>query len=225
MLTSRIDGDERLFRQLQALSLPNNRKRQFNSKLAREVMRQSKARIRQQRDVKGNRFSPRKRGRKKMLTRLMRRASIVRSNSDGASIGWRNNQVGKVARAQQDGHSETMTAEKMKRRRGEPDYDAPATKEQAKALVESGYKRVTGKYRSGKKSGQTKTKRVSQKWITENMTIGHAGLVLRIIRGQDSKKTWQISNPARQFLGADGEDVRVLADMLLDEFIEQIKRV
>lgn len=224
MLTSNLTGDDRLLRQIRLLSLSGSRKKKLNTKLGREIVKVSRARIRQQKTVDGNSFAKRKSGKKKkLLTRIMRNAKVY-AGSKSAKVTWADNKTGKIATAHQKGHTETNTAAKVTRQRGQPDYDAQATKEQAKALISAGYKRPTGKYKSGKKKGQVKSSRVSQKWITENMTIGQAGLVLRMLRGEPSKSSWQVKTPERPFLGANKSDVKQMANMVIDEFLSDMKR-
>jgi len=52
-----------------------------------------------------------------------------------------------------------------------------------------------------------RTKRPSQKWIMENLKIGQAGLLLRVLRDKAEKQSWLITLPKRQVLGASNEDI------------------
>jgi hypothetical protein len=224
MLTSKLVGNDRLLRQVALLSLSSKRKKKLHQKLGREVVKQSRARIRQQKTVDGNSFAKRKSGKKKkLLTRIMRNVKVY-AGSKSAKVTWADNKTGKIASAHQRGHTETNTAAKVASQRGRPDYNAQATKDQAKALIRAGYKRPTGKYKSGNKRSQIKSSRVSQKWITENMTLGQAGLVLRMLSGKSSKSSWQVKTPERPFLGANKSDVKQMANMVIDEFLSDMKR-
>jgi len=112
----------------------------------------------------------------------------------------------------------------VKKRRGSPDYDAEATKAQARALLKEGFKRPVGKYRSGAKKGQRKNRRVSQKWIMENMTLGQAGLILRLLRDEaESKKAWELTVPARPFFGLRKADATELSDRLIKTIFADMK--
>lgn len=229
MITVKGSGAEKLLRQIKVLELPPSRQRQLNRRLGREVIRVSRQRIRQQRQIDGSAFTGRRNGRKKkMLSKLMKSNQVkVWAGSKGAKVSWKNSLTGKIARAHQEGFKEPYSASRIKREErklGEPSPDGTATAAQAKALVDLGYKRVVGKYKSGKKKGESRKKRVSQKWIRENMSAGQAGIIIRLLREDAPKQFWNVEVPAREFFGLSKKEIQELGNEIVDDILEQVKQ-
>ncbi|GAA4649032.1 hypothetical protein GCM10023116_13060 [Kistimonas scapharcae] len=193
-----LDGDFTLRQQLQALRLTPAKQRRYHQLMGREVIKASRGRIKGQRDLNGQPWAARKNGRKRMLTKIMRGRNVkVYAGKDKVTVTWPNRLMGQIARRQQDGIAEPMTARRMAKIHGENRPGEEATAAQAKALKAEGFKVYAGKYKSGK----TKTRRTSQKWIKENMSKAQAGLVLRLMREEQVKTQWDIPLPERSFLG------------------------
>lgn len=145
---------------------------------------------------------------------------------NGVKVTWANGHKAKIASGQHDGFTEQYNAEKVakeEKRRGGPDYNAPATAGQARALIAEGFRRYNGKFGKGKKKGQVRGQRVSQKWIRENMTLGHAGLVLSLMREKKSEKSWEVDVPARPVLGMEQNKIDERLDKLANETRERMK--
>ncbi len=105
-----------------------------------------------------------------------------------------------------------------------PDYDAPATTRQAKALLSVNYypwpivippgkneqyRVETGNFK-GPRFGQKiiKKRRVSIRWIKENLTIGQAGAILKEMKYESGgADKWEEKVPARPILGVTKPDV------------------
>lgn len=222
-----LQGDVTLRKQLRAVRLPASKKRQLFFALGRSVIKTSTARTRAQREIDGGPMEAKKRSKRKVLRKIPKRSRVLKTTDKGATVGWRNGYVAKVARAQQEGITQQHTAASAKRaakRRGEPDYSAPATSAQATALLDAGYKRYSGRYKSGQKSGAAKGKRVSKKWITENLTMGQAGLILRILREKDSKQTWQTKTPARPFFGVNRKEIPAMSQKIINEITTNARK-
>lgn len=221
MLSIKTKGDLTLAQQIKALGLPPAKRASFHRKLGREVIKSARARIKEQRTITGEKFKPRAGDKKGRMLKKMARGSNIRAYTgpNKATVTWPNSLVGKIARAQQEGHTETYTAERMRREHGKPDYNAPATAEQAKALIKAGYKRYVGKYRSGKNKGKGKGRRVSQAWIKENMTLGQAGLILRMFR-DDGAQQWNVKIPARPFLGLSKNQTKQLGNEIIKSIFD-----
>lgn len=135
-----------------------------------------------------------------MLRGLSKRMKVYASGDMG-KVYWSG---GRVAAKHQHGHTEEWDASKAeKRNRSGKSQDDPATRRQAKRLRELGYRIRRGRG----------WKRPTLKYITENMTIGHAGAVIRALKGS-SKDKWQVHLPARSFLGVTDTDEDVLLDTL-----------
>ncbi|MEH6649978.1 MAG: phage virion morphogenesis protein [Motiliproteus sp.] len=201
-LTVSVSGDLALRDQLKLLRLPPAKRKRYHRLLGKEVAKLSRRRVKAQQNIDGTPWKQRKKGRKKMLAKITRPKHLkVYAGSESVKVTWSNRLMGQIARQQQEGIGETMTAKRAARVKGKPDYQSDATASQAKALVKAGFKIYAGKYKSGAKGGQSKTRRVSQRWIRENMTLGQAGLVLRLLRDEPSKQSWDIPLPPRSFLG------------------------
>lgn len=224
-----VTGDVKLKKQIAALMLPASKKRQLFFQLGRTVIKQSTARTRAQREIDGGPMAPRKNGKAKVLRKIMKTTRVLKATEKGATVGWPNNLTGKIARAQQEGITEQHTAASAKRaakKRGEPDYDAPASYYQAKRLVEGGYKRYVGKYKTGKKAGTAKERRVSIKWIMQNMTMGHAGLVGRLTYALDkhSWDHWEARTPPRRFLGVNRKQIPAMSQKIIHEITTNARK-
>ncbi|MGH1374405.1 MAG: phage virion morphogenesis protein [Cellvibrionaceae bacterium] len=196
---------------LQLLKLPAAKRKRLNGQMARKVRVQSRKRLREQRGLDGQPWEKRKgRSRRKMLrgySKLLRArgtaaAGIVDIKTGAASSG---------ARAHQDGIASTMTASKMAKIHGEPDYSAPATRTQAKSLKAEGYKRPRAK-------GKGKSK-ATIKWIVENLTVGQAGQILRSMRDAPDKQSWIIQLPARSFLGATEKEIEGMVQTVFNQTV------
>lgn len=196
MISIDIDSFLTLKQQIQLLKLDGPTRRKVLRKSAAAVKKASKRNIKNQQDFLGRRFKDKKNGKAKMLKGLSRKMISYADTQKGV-VTWKNPLTAKIATAHQHGIGETFTASKAKRRYGEPDYNSPATRRQAKALKLAGFK--------AKKENGKGRKNVSQAWIMQNLTLGQAGLILRVLRGP-SKKVWQIPLPARAFLGVDNNE-------------------
>ena len=223
MLTIKGSGGARLVKQIAALNLPANRRKAWHGKMGRAVIRAAKKNIRQQRQVSGQKFAPGKNG-KKVLKNMARGKNLkVYAGANKATVTWPNSFTGKIARAQQEGHQQQYSAARVERERGQPDYEAPATTGQARALIKAGYKLSKGKYKSGKSKGDTKTRRVSQSWIKENMSLGQAGLILSMLEGDDQKNSWNVEVPPRPFFGLNRREIDTLGNDFLNDILQSVK--
>lgn len=225
MLTIKPQGDEGLIRQIKTLQLPKSKKSIYHRRIGREVIKIARKNIQQQRTVNGQKFAPRKNGKRtKMLRRIAKGSNLKQfANSKRTIVTWPNAYIGKLARAHQEGIEDKYTAARMEKEHGQPDYSAPATSKQAKALIKAGYRLNRGKYKSGKNKGNSKTKRVSQAWIKENMTLGQAGIVLRMLTDNEAEKSWTVKTEARPFFGLTKKHGSTLAHELLNEIINGAK--
>jgi phage gpG-like protein len=226
MIYTSVKGDISLRKQIKALALSARKKRQINVRLGKQVIKASKERIKKQITVDGGAFTKRKgRKKKRMLTRLMKSGQMGNfANSEQTTVTWKNSRAGKTARAQQDGHITRVTNKGGGKRGAQASRKGNATPRQAKALIKAGYKLPGGKYKGGAKKGATKTRRVSQLWIKENMTAGQAGFILRLIKKTPARKSWQINNPARPFFGLTEKEINTMGKHIINEFLNATKR-
>ena len=196
--------------------LTSGRRKRVLKKTANDVRKRSRQNLRMQKTVNGSSMQTRKTGKGRMLKGLgktMESSATTRQ----AKVSWKNKMTAQIAYRHQHGIPENFNKSKMDRRYGTPDYDAPATRKQAKALIDAGYRIYTGK-----KKGKTQTKKPSQRWIIENMTLGHAGYMVRTLRNEKAKSTWTVQTPARPFLGVtDAEGTQILSKNITAEWERQ----
>ncbi|MDP2430245.1 MAG: hypothetical protein Q8S52_05625 [Methylobacter sp.] len=167
----------------------------------------SKKRVTAQTDLDGQAFAARKKPRPpkmgKMLSGLAKHLVVKDITETGVTVGWNNGRYAGMARVQHTGDRRTMTKKQLSVA-GEPDTESLATRRQARALIDAGYKARWGNFRG--------LRTPSIKWITENLTIAKASIILRVLRG-GPKESWEINLPARSFLG--------ITDMDMDQLREQ----
>ena len=209
MLRVGIDTREALG-QLNLLTLPANKRRRIMRGAGRKVRRDSKDRIKDQKDLSGKTWKARSNGRKKKMLRKLGKNLQVKTSPNKAVVGFGNPLMGKIARAHQDGVTQTVHVKDLGDKK---DKDDPATSRQAKSLRRHGYKIR----RSRGKGWKTPT----VKWITQNLTIGKAGAILRDMaerRGDWQQiREWKIRLPVRSFLGQDLSEFKQLKNFMYDE--------
>lgn len=193
---------------LAALALPPTKRRRLLNTISKRVRTGNRKRIREQHNVDGTPYAPRKNGSKrKMMRGLAKALQVVSLSPDEAVLGWGNRLMGSIAGDHQHGRPQSMSAARMRRAGATPDYDEPASRFQARALLKAGYRIRAAK----------RWKRPSLGWIQANLTNGRAGLILSKLLDETKKQRWQIELPARAVLGADTQDVREIASTLLQQ--------
>lgn len=218
----------KLKEQLQILAMEPREQRKVIMTMARAVRKQAATNIRQQRTVEGRSMAPRKdaRVKRRMLTKLARPnkrrgLQVYGRGNAAAELTYGNKLTGQIAYRHQHGIAEPWTSARASKVYGTPDYGAPATRAQAKALNAAGY-RVSVKKKRGKGS---RLKRVSIKWICENLTQGQAGSILKILNGgKQGQSRWETKPAARSFLGATPEQAEGMLQDLARRTIEQLKK-
>ncbi|MGI2146258.1 hypothetical protein [Shewanella frigidimarina] len=199
--------------QLLLLSLPANKRIRILKTLGRHERQLARKRIRSQTTVDGTKMAGRADGKKaKMLKRMGRTLEPFVKNANRLELKHKSPQVGRIAAFQQDGGTESMSASRMARIHGTIDYDAPATRSQAKALIALGYKT--------KKAKGNGYRRATINEITANLNQRKAGYILQALREKPSKTRWPIPVKARPFLGDTSENVQ----RELVKIIEQINQ-
>jgi len=204
--------------QLALLSLtPQLRRRLLNTALKR-MRSMSRQRIRNQQNLDGSPFAPRKsagKGKKKMEAGLGKLLHVTSVTPDQGVLGWKNALTAWVAAQQHNGVSERRTAQQMKRWSKVPEGTA-ATQKQAKRLRRLGF-RV-------RQAGKKKLVRPSVPWILEHVNYAQAGLLIRILddeQGESSgAQSWQITLPKRQFLGVHTDrDTSQVLNLVLQQIL------
>lgn len=202
---------------LALLDLPLAKRKRLLNNVSKRVRTLSRQRIRNQKNVDGTPFAPRKdsaKGKKKMEAGLGKLLEVTRLNGDEAELGWRNALTRWVASQQHNGVSERRTAAQMRQWNKVPAGTA-ATQKQAKRLRQLGFKvRLPGKKAAS---------RPSAAWIQEHLNYAKAGLLIRILDTErtatSGAQSWEISLPARQFLGASSSETSELVNLVLRQIL------
>lgn len=196
--------------QLTLLALPANKRVALLKKLGRSQRAKARKRIREQKTVTGQKFTPRNDGKKtKLLKRLGRTLEPYVKSSNRLELKHKASFTGRIAARQQGGGVEQMNKQRMARIHGKPDYKAPCTRAQAKALAAEGYKVKRKKGRNFRKAS------ISE--IMANLSQGKASLILQQLRNKPRKQRWSIPVPARPFLGDTPANVQAEIATLLNQ--------
>lgn len=213
MLSFRSQGLLAIREQLAILRLdPQKRKRLINRALTRGVRVAERKRIRNQTDLSGQAFSPRKHKKKgqkaKMLTGLAKRLVVTKLTPDYGVLGFADRKTGMIARAHNDGQVTTGNAAQLAHYRN-TNPNKPATKEQIRRLKLLNYQIPAGKGRF---------KRPSAQWLAQNMTFNRAGLTISLIEKANPKpRSWQIKTPSRSFNGVSQSEQNQLITTMLND--------
>lgn len=206
MITVGIEGLSVTVDKLNQFKSPKLR-RSILLKAGRHIVKVSKARIASQTDLSGAPFAPAADGSgrrvlvgKSKTPGIRSLLKIIEANAESATVGWSNPVYARIAAEHQFG------AKKPTREGKAGDKTKSATRKQAKALIEVGYKK-----RRAKGGYQTP----SIKWITENMNRAQAGKILRLLKGTPNKGV--VTIPARSFFGFTDDDLLTLANILNQE--------
>lgn len=180
--------------QLALLKMPPNKRTRILKTLGRYEKALARKRISSQTTVEGTAFKARANGKKgRMLKNLAKTLEPYVKGANLLQLKHKATLTGRIAALHQEGGRERMTASRMARIHGAPDYDAPCSRSMAKALVAEGYK-----VRKAKGKGYRKAT-ISE--ISDTLSQGQAGLILRELRGNQNKQSWDIPVDGRPFLG------------------------
>ncbi|UUT60487.1 phage virion morphogenesis protein [Aeromonas hydrophila] len=201
MITITLDT-KRSKDQLNLLALPPKKRQRLVWRAANEMKKLAARNVRQQQDPNGNAWAPRKRGKRKMLRGLPKLLVIHEPSQDVAELGFKkgsmNVHAGVVANTHQKGHTYKVTAASRRRiAASDGGKNKQASKAQARKLRELGFKRP-GKRKKSYRSA-------SLGWITGNLNYAQAGLLIKKLKDEPVKESWEIELPARPFLGANAK--------------------
>lgn len=204
--------------QLALLDLPPQLRRRLLNNVTKRVRSMSRQRIRDQKNLDGSPFAPRKgptKGKKKMEAGLGKLLEVTRVSSEEAELGWRNALTRWVATQQHNGVSERRTAAQMRQWNKVPEGLA-ATEKQAKRLRRLGFKT--------RQAGKKTLTRPSVAWIQQHVNYAKAGLLIRILDDEQTEssgaQSWEITLPKRQFLGPGTEsETSALVNLVLQQIL------
>jgi hypothetical protein len=209
-----LDGMLGIQTQLSLLSLSPQMRRRLLNQVAKRVRAMSGKRVREQKNLDGSAYAPRKgKGRKKMLSGLIKNKylNVLQATPDMTRLGWNNSLMGWIAAQHNDGQTERRTAAQA-RKANPTDYHDPCTDEQAKLLRRLGFKAFI--------DGRKKRVRASAAWIKEHINFGQAGLLIRVLKNERAgPASWEIKLPKRDFLGADPSDIARLVKLVLEQIL------
>lgn len=203
-----VFGQLSVKKRLKLMTLPPAKKRKIMVQIGKRLHKEVRRRLRTNTDLEGKPFAPRSDKKKGKMFKKMGRQAYYKSTDAFTEISFKG-LAGVIAREHQEGRQMTYNAYMAQRDYGSPQYDAPATKKQAKALRDAGYRRKVGK----------KWQVPSLMWITRNIKLGQAGLIIKTLRDQASKTSWVIDLPSRAFLGATKHDIWQIVNMIFNETI------
>lgn len=212
-----VKGANELARQLQALMLSPEEKKEWLYTICRRVAKKARYHTQTQTNLDGSSYAPRKQGKKKMERKITKFSLMkIFGNALQARVAYKKHITGVVARMQQEGIPTKAGKKTLAKAKGQKKIDptAPCTPRQAEALIDVGYMR---RMKGGK------LKKVSMRWIIKNMTMGQAGRIYRAMAGGKEKSEWTIPLPARSFLGATQAELKVFADAILNEILTGVK--
>ncbi|MBK5413732.1 phage virion morphogenesis protein [Pseudomonas sp. TH31] len=204
--------------QLALLELSPQLRRRLLNNVTKRVRTMSRKRVREQTNVDGSPFAPRKtpvKGKKKMEAGLAKLLQVTRVSSDEAELGWKNALTRWVASQQHNGVSERRTAAQMRRWNKVPPGIA-CTDKQAKRLRRLGFRT--------RQKGKKSLTRPSVAWIQEHVNYAKAGLLIRILNDERIEsagaQSWDIPLPKRQFLGVEtGNETRELVNQVFQQIL------
>lgn len=201
-----------LKQQLELLALPKNKVIRVLKTLGRSQRAKARRRIRSQTTVQGQKFKGRADGQKgKVLKRLGKTLVPYVKNANRLELKHKASLTGRIAALHQQGGREAMSASRMARIHGKPNYSAPCTRTQAKALSAEGFK--------VKKAKGKGYRRASLREIMASLSQGKAAIILQKLRDKPTKQRWDISVPAREFLG----DTTANVQAEITELLQQIR--
>ncbi|MGL4925624.1 MAG: hypothetical protein ACRC4K_02135 [Plesiomonas shigelloides] len=196
-----------LRREMKRAEMTQPQRQRFLWRVAKHGLIQlAKRNIRQQRTPEGQAWPARKRGKRKMLMGLGRLLAVKENKVDGSvTIYFKRGRYGRmhggaVAYAQQHGTTVSMHATA----RGHTSY--MATRAQARRLISLGYEVRRRESDANGKKKKAISKRATLSWITTNLSMQQAGMIIRRMKGRTPKQNWSITLPAREFLGASDDD-------------------
>ena len=206
--------------QLAMASLPQKLKLRLLNRVSQRIRTQWRKRVREQHDLNGEAFTPRKKKRKgqkaKMLGGLAAGISVTRLNDKGAELGWGSSKAAMIANVHNSGISQRRTAAQMRNQtRNKP---TQATKGQAKRLRRLGFK---VRLPSTSKRKKVRWMKPGVAWITDNLKYDQAGLLIKILSDEPAgPSSWEINLPKREFFGvASDQEVMELISYLLPQIL------
>ncbi|PHM62012.1 hypothetical protein [Xenorhabdus ishibashii] len=207
MIYSQLNRNQlkKLQDELRSLDLPEKKRQRLLWRIAKYgLIDAAKRNVRNQRSPEGESWPARKSPRRQKMLRNMPKLLHIREMPEIDAVRvylqgghYRNGSqpvpAGVVGYAQQYGMNVQISRQQVKKN---VDRERMATIRQAKKLRDLGYKVKKGK----------RWRKPPIKEITANMKFIQAGTIIRILSGEEIKSQWEITIPARAFLGMNDEE-------------------
>ena len=218
--TVRVMGNRQLNAQLDRFAREAKERQKLARRMGGYVRTLSRQNIKRQRTVDGAAMTPaQKRREARPMLMGLHSQMVVRAaeGNKGVNVSWENSLLAAIGFRHQAGIGENWSPDRALKVYGQPNYKARATRKQAKALLREGYRLMVPA-----KGGGRRPMRVTVQWIEEKMTLGQAGLILRLIRtGQTKgKQSWRDTVPARPFLGVTPQQTEELSRKLVKSLLK-----
>lgn len=185
---------------LAMLAMPPKKRIWILKTLGRWEKVNTRKRIQQQKDIRGQALAPKKgKKRGKVMRRMAKGLTPYVRNANMLDLTWSNKLTAKIAARHHIGQKQKMTKRQMQKRWGTPDYSAPCSKGQARKLRELGYT-------VARKSGKGR-KKPSLRLLMETVSHGQAGQIIRELSNQPNVSAWDIPLAERQILGSKEREV------------------
>lgn len=217
-----ITGKQRVKAMVGLLKASPAKRKNILRKVARKARTINNARRRNQKQIDGQPMESRKKGSAKMFRRLGRKLRHTATTEEAKLYFLRN--AGKVAYAHHHGIGDNFDTKKdgdaEKKQKGEREFSAaglkkPATRAQAKKLVDS------GEFRIGKRATKSGKGRIpTMRWVMQNLTVGQAGAIYRSLKKQ-AKEQWNVPRAKRPWLGMNNQDTEQAANIIVTELAKQ----
>lgn len=206
-----ISGQINVRDRVALLRLSPQRRKRITGQIGRKVRVASRKRLRTQKNMDGTTWQDRSSKSKRKMLRGLSKRMVVRSNEEQTQVMFNHRRTARIAQQHQFGIDEQFTKRKAARLYGQRSGDDPATRRQAKRLRELNYRvrRHTG----------NGWKRATIKWITENLSINKAGVIIRSMSHKQTVSQWTIPVPKRSFLGANQTEINDIIQTVFNQTI------
>lgn len=195
----------RLKEKLAVLQLDPKTKKRILRAIGKSTRDENKKRIRAQVDPENHRWKAREKGNKKMMKGFTKKLKYQVRNSKFVEVGFPTRR-GYVAYEHQHGIAQPFDVQgrfREAKKNKEPKKTDPATRQQARALRDAGYRmQPQGRQKRGKKP--------TLKWIMENFTVAQCYEETVNLQNKTPVKKWQVDRPKRELLGASPRRVAII---------------
>ncbi|MEX5732992.1 phage virion morphogenesis protein [Providencia hangzhouensis] len=202
-ITGQLRDDQRkaLLKEINKLALTDRKRQTLLKRMARNgVIAAAKRHQKKQENPDGTPWTPRKKGKQKMLRKLPTLLAIKEiPERQAVKIYLRGGRVANLIGLRHD-QGETTTKKASDFRRDSNQRTKEVTAKQATELFKLGYQVWNGR----------RYVRAKKKAIPNLLNRAQAGLIIRKLKGEPSKQEWTIEIPSRVFLGLNDDEFNTM---------------